>query len=89
MADYAHILLAIDFTPATDRVANRALELCRACNARLSLVHVVEFTPMDLSSDLVLPQDTEVEKVLLDHAHARLQEMAEKLGVGRSDTFVR
>ena len=43
MADYSHILLAVDFTPATDTVTQQAMDLCQAFNARLSLVHVVEF----------------------------------------------
>jgi len=88
MADYAHILLAIDFTPATDAVTRQAVKLSQIFNARLSLVHVVEFSPMNLSNDMVLPQEVEYELDLVEHSRQRLQELAEKLGVDQADCFI-
>ena len=88
MADYTHILLAIDFSPATDRVTQRAMELSRSFKARLSLVHVVEFTPMNLSNDMALPQEVEFEQELVEQTRQRLQELGEKLGVDQSECFV-
>jgi universal stress protein A len=88
MAVYSHILVAVDFTPATDTVTRKAEELCRAFNARLSLVHVVEFMQMDLSSDFILPQDLEVDQELMELARQRLQTLAENLGVDKSRCFV-
>ena len=75
MAAYSHILLAVDFTPATDTVTQQAMELCQAFKARLSLVHVVEFVQMDLSNDLVMPQALlEIDQGLMKRARQRLQE---------------
>ena len=88
MAVYSHILLAIDFTPVTDTVVRQAMELCQAFKARLSLVHVVEFTQMDLSNDLVLPQELEFDQELMKHAKRRLEKLAEKLGVNKSECYV-
>ena len=88
MAVYSHILLAVEFTPATDAVARQAADLGRAFKAPLSLVHVVEFVPMDLSSDLVLPQEVEIDQELVEMARQRLQALGETLGVDQSACFV-
>ena len=88
MAVYSHILLAVDFTPVTDTVTRQAMELCQAFKARLSLVHVVEFTQMDLSNDLVLPQELEIDQELMKRSKQRLEDLAEKLGIDKSECFV-
>ena len=88
MADYTHILIAIDFSPATDSVTRQAMELCRAFKTKLSLVHVVEFTPMNLSNDMALPQEVEFEQELVEQTRKRLQELGEKLGVNQSECYV-
>ena len=88
MAVYSHILLAVDFTPVTETVTQQAVELCQAFKARLSLVHVVEFTQMDLSNDLVLPQELEFDQELMKQSKQRLEELAVRLGVDKSECFV-
>ena len=88
MAVYSHILLAVDFTPVTDTVTRQAMELRQAFKARLSLVHVVEFTQMDLSNDLVLPQELEIDQELMKRSKQRLEELAENLGIEKSECFV-
>ncbi len=88
MAVYSNILIAVDFTPATDTVTRQAMDLGRAFKARLSLVHVVEFVPLDLSNDLVLPQEVEIDQELVEMAGRRLQALAENLGVDQSACFV-
>jgi len=88
MAAYSHILLAVDFTPVTDTVTRQAMELCQEFKARLSLVHVVEFTQMDLSNDLVLPQELEIDQERMKQARQRLEELAKNIGVDKSECFV-
>jgi len=88
MAVYSHILLAADFTPASETVSQQALQLCQVFKARLSLVHVVEFTQMDLSNDLILPQDLEIDRELMELARQRLQTLGEELGVDKTECFV-
>ena len=88
MAVYSRILLAIDFTAATDAVVKQALDLRQAFNARLSLVHVVEFMQIDLYNDLVMPQEFEIDRDMIQRATQRLQELAEKQGIDKSECFV-
>jgi universal stress protein A len=89
MAVYSHILLALDFTAATDTVVKQALVLRQVLDARLSLVHVVEFIPVDQYNDLVMPQEFEIDRDLMQRATERLQELAEKQGIDKSECFVR
>ena len=89
MAVYSRILLALDFTAATDTVVKRALDLRQAFSAQLSLVHVVEFMQVDLYNDLVMPQEFEIDRDIMERATQRLQELAAKQGVDKSECFVR
>lgn len=45
MNDYKNILLAVDFTHEAHRIAERARSLAEQGNARLTLLHVVEYLP--------------------------------------------
>ncbi len=88
MSVYTHILLAIDFSANTDTVAQRALEIGKLCDAKISLVHVVEFVQIDLSSELVVPQELELDQELLELADKRLKTLGEKYGIPESERFV-
>ncbi|MCO6413409.1 MAG: universal stress protein [Thiogranum sp.] len=88
MSGYSHILLAVDFSDNADAVAQRALQLGAAFSCRLSLVHVVEFVQVDLSNELVLPQELELDQELLKTAQRRLQTFAAKLGIEDCQQFV-
>jgi len=85
---YSHILLAVDFSANTDAVAERALAIGKIFSARISLVHVVEFVQMDLSNELVVPQELELDQELVALANKRLKELGNKYGVPDSEHFV-
>jgi universal stress protein A len=82
MAHYSHVLLAVDFSPAAETVARRALEISQLYNARLSLVHVVEFVTLDLSNEMMLPQAPEIDREVVQLAERKLDELAGSLGAG-------
>ena len=88
MPGYSHILLAVDFSPSAEAVAGKALEISQAFTAELSLIHVVEFVPVDLSNELVLPQAAELDQELLQVADQRLRELAARLGAADSACIV-
>lgn len=89
MSAYTHLLLAIDFSANSDHVIGRGLAVARAFDARISLIHVVEFTQVDLSNELVMPQELELDQELLALAETRLQETAQKHGLAEHPRFVR
>ncbi|MCW8935934.1 MAG: universal stress protein [Gammaproteobacteria bacterium] len=45
MSNYNHILVAVDFSASAVQVLNKAREISDRNNARLSLLHVVEYLP--------------------------------------------
>jgi len=45
MSDYTHILVAVDFSASAEQVLNKAREISDRNNAKLSLLHIVEYLP--------------------------------------------
>jgi universal stress protein A len=89
MSTYSNLLLAVDFSKNTDDVINKGLALAEAFEARISLVHVVEFAQVDLSNELVMPQELELDQELLALAEKRMQELVDKYGLQDKTRFVR
>jgi len=89
MPTYTHLLLAVDFSKNTDEVIDKGLALAGAFEARVSLVHVVEFAQVDLSNELVMPQELELDQELLALAESRLQELVKRRGLDDKACFVR
>jgi universal stress protein A len=85
---YRHILLAVDFAPETESAVVRAQQLREQCEARLSLLHVVEYLPMSYSGDLALPDDFDLERELLDVARKQMDLLGTRLGVVQADCHI-
>ena len=81
MSDYQHILCAVDLNDDSLPVAVRAEELAKLYHAQLSLLHVVEYIPIDLANELVLPQQQEIEQQLVAQATVHLRSLASKMGI--------
>jgi universal stress protein A len=76
MSGYQHILCAVDLTAENVAVSSRAVELADFYHARLTLLHVVEYIPIDLANELVLPQQQEIEQQLVTQAEKTLKSLA-------------
>lgn len=85
---YQHVLCAVDLSDDNLAVAIRAAEQARRDNARFSLIHVVEYIPIDLANELVLPQQQEVEALLIKRAKKILGELAGELGLDKVSEIV-
>ena len=83
MSGYQHILCAVDLSDENIAVALRAAEFAKQNNAQLSLLHVVEYIPIDLANELVLPQQQEIEEQLVEQAKKSISSLALKLGLKR------
>ncbi|MGH8278356.1 MAG: universal stress protein [Gammaproteobacteria bacterium] len=79
MHAYQHILIALDLTPDSDPVARRGQELAVHYGAAVSLLHVVEFVPMDPAGEALLPPPVDVENKLSEGARQRLDELCARL----------
>ena len=88
MPDYKHLLIAVDFSASTDEVLKRGIDLAKATNARVSLIHVVEFAQVDLSNELVMPQELELDRELLALAEKKMDALVEQHQLQSSQRFV-
>lgn len=57
MTNYQHILLATDFSDASRTAAGKARDLAQRCETRLSVIHVVDYTPPGYLTEYPVPRD--------------------------------
>ena len=81
MSSYQHILCAVDLGGENLAVASRAAELAKHYGAKLSLLHVVEYIPIDLANELVLPQQQEIEDQLVEQSKKAVTSLASHLNL--------
>lgn len=80
---YTHILVAVDFSEVSDRVAGRAIEIARQNNARMTLLHAVDYLPPLGFADDLIPSPALLvdEKELIAHGKSSLELFARKNSV--------
>lgn len=80
MSNYSHILAAVDFSAAADIVLSKAHEIAQRNNAKLSLLHVVEYMPpIDTAFDPMLAGNWMLgEDTLVDNARQSLLKFSER-----------
>lgn len=81
MSGYSHVLIAVDLTDDSAAVAQQGLEIARRFNARVNLLHVVEFIPVDPAGEALLPPPVDLEGELVRGARQRLDELCATLGL--------
>ncbi|MCA1797914.1 MAG: universal stress protein [Xanthomonadaceae bacterium] len=82
---YRRILLGIDLRGQSELVARRAIEVAQATGASLTLLHVVEFIPVDPAGEALLPPPVNLEEELVASARQRLETLATSIGLGDAD----
>lgn len=88
MIGYRNILCAVDFGDEAEVLVEKAADLAKKYAAKLSLVHVVEYIPIDFANELMLPQQQEIEEQLVIRAKEYLAKLAAKLLATGVDTSV-
>ncbi len=81
MTIYRKILLVVDLGEHSEQIAERARDLAASQGAELSLLHVVEYVPVEPMGETLLPA-VQIEEELVQRAGQRLAELATKLGIG-------
>ena len=87
MRDYQKILLCLDLTEDSERLAARAKSLASTCGAELVLLHVVEYVPVEPMGEALLPA-VQIEGELVERARVRIAELAAKVGLGDAERLV-
>ena len=79
MSNYTHILMAIDFNKSSEQILARALEFAEINNAKLSMLHVVEYTPpIDYANDPMAINWSIDDNVILEQAKKSLQNFSKQ-----------
>jgi len=87
MSGYRNVLLAVDLSDDSEVVGKRAKALAEIHGARLTLLHVVEYVPVEPMGEALLPT-IQIETELVDRARQRLRDLADTLGLGHCPQLV-
>lgn len=87
MRDYKKILLCLDLTDDSEKLAERAKALAATFGAELTLLHVVEYVPVEPMGEALLPA-VQIEGELVERARVRIAELSAKLGLDHCERLV-
>jgi universal stress protein A len=88
MGTYRHVLFATDFSPDGEVAGRKAAEIAALAGARLSLLHVVEYSAMEYAGEIPIPENIDLDQRRVDLARGQIAELAWRLGVAEAPTFV-
>jgi universal stress protein A len=88
MGTYRHVLFATDFSPDGEVAGRKAAEIAALAGARLSLLHVVEYSAMQYAGEIPIPENIDLDQRRVDLARGQIAELAQRLGVAEAPTFV-
>ncbi len=80
MDSYKRLLLVVDLSEHSLTIGRRALALTRLFGARIDLLHVFEFVPVEPMGETLMPA-VQIEEELLERAKQRLMQLAVDLGL--------
>jgi universal stress protein A len=87
MRDYSRILICLDLTEDSEKIAERARSLAARSGASLTLLHVVEYVPVEPMGEALLPA-VQIEGELVERATTQLASLSAKLGLDQSERLV-
>ena len=87
MGNYKKILLAVDLTQDSQLVGERAQAIAAIHQAEITLLHVVEYVPVEPMGEALLPT-VEIENELMERARTKLAQLSVKLGLSAATKLV-
>ncbi|HVF17402.1 MAG TPA: universal stress protein [Steroidobacteraceae bacterium] len=87
MADYKKILLVVDLSDDSRIIGERAKAIAAASQAEITVLHVVEYVPVEPMGEALLPT-VQIESELVGRARTKLAELTQRLGLDRSQQIV-
>lgn len=89
MLNYKHVLLAIDLSDESDEIAATAAMIAKRSQAKLSIIHVLEHTPIVYGGgEFSIPLDMNLEEHLGDNAKKALAFIGSKINVRDEDQHI-
>jgi universal stress protein A len=87
MRNYSKILLCLDLTDDSEKIAERAKGIAERNGAQVTLLHVVEYVPVEPMGEALLPA-VQIEGELVERAKQRIEELAARMGLTASERIV-
>jgi universal stress protein A len=87
MAAYKKILVLLDLSDDSERVAAAARDLAGYSNAALVILHVVDFVPVEPMGESLMPT-VQIEEDLLKRSRVKLDGLCARLGLSAADKRV-
>ncbi len=81
MLKYKHVLVAVDLSPVTDQVLTKAQEIANESKAQLSMVHVMEHSPVAYGGEFSIPVDVNLEQSLEHEVRSEMEKLGAKYGI--------
>lgn len=89
MADYQHILLAVDFSDQDTYVARKAERLATFFNAKMSIIHVLDNIPMpDTAYGAIIPLESDSSYELLEIEKDKFIRTANRLTIDPANRWL-
>jgi universal stress protein A len=89
MKNYQSIVLGVELIPEKDQLLiEKALELCKEFNAKLSLVHVIERVS-SYGAAYGVAVGADIEQMLRENAQKEMKKLGSKLNVAESNQIVK
>ena len=88
MAKYRHLLLAVDFTPEAELVTAKGHDLADQNEAKVSIIHVVEYSSSMYPVGTELPESLIFDQRLVENAELKLKELAITHGFPNAKRYV-
>lgn len=86
--DYRRILVPLDLREDSERVLRTAMAVAKRNDAQLSILHVVEYAPIDPGGDILLPTPVDITDKLAERAQSDLAALCERCGVNGTNRKV-
>ncbi len=77
MLNYKNILIATDLSKSADLLAKRAKDITNGSDAAISVIHVMEHSPVAYGGEFSIPIDVNLEQSLEENALKSLQTFVE------------
>lgn len=78
--EYRQILAPLDLKENSERVLRAAVAVAKRNSAKLSVLHVVEYAPIDPGGDILLPTPLDITDKLAERARIDLDSLCERCG---------
>jgi universal stress protein A len=79
--------LCLDLTADSEKIAERARDIAARNSAAITLLHVVEYVPVEPMGEALLPA-VQIEGELVERAEKRIAELAAKMDLAGSERLV-